>query len=118
MDDQNTTATDQGVATNGTAEETLAKLYGTKEEAEANKPADAPKGMRPFEVGKGGVVLGWINARGYDHGLSQLAKRDGYSLSTGKATAPVTKETIAARLGEFSDDELAAMGLTRKKSKK
>jgi hypothetical protein len=74
--------------------------------------------MRPFEVSKGGVVLGWINARGYDHGLSQLARRDGYSVGTGVKQAPVTKEAVAAKLAEFSDEELAAMGLSRKKGKK
>ncbi len=90
---------------------TPAKLYASKAEAEANKPADAPKGMRPFEVSKAGAVVGWINGRGYDHCLAQLARLDGYTVSTGKAAVPVTKETIASRLAEFSDEELAAMGL-------
>src|SRR5262249_5026008 len=103
---------------NGEATEaTPVKLYATKEDAEANKPKDAPKGLKPFEVIKGGVSLGWINARGYDHGLAMLARGDDYSLSTGKATAPVTKEAVAAKLATFTDAELAAMGLTRKPQK-
>jgi hypothetical protein len=95
-----------------------AKLHATKAECEAAKPADAPKGMRPFEVSKGGVVLGWINARGYDHGLAMLARRDGYTVGTGVKQAPVTKEAILSKLGELSDDELAALGLSLKKGKK
>jgi hypothetical protein len=58
-----------------------------------------------------------VLARGYDHGLALVARIDGYSLSTGKATAPVTREAVAAKLAEFTDEELAAMGLTRKPQK-
>jgi len=47
-----------------------AKVYTTKAECEASKPADAPKGLRPFEVSKAGTVVGWINGRGYDHCLA------------------------------------------------
>jgi len=32
-------------------------------------------------------------------------------------TAPVTKEAVAAKLATFSDEELAAMGLSRKKTR-
>jgi hypothetical protein len=99
-----------------TAEE-QGKLYATKAEAEAAKPADAPKSLKPFEVFKAGVSVGWVLARGYDHGLATLARIDGYSLSTGKATAPVTKEAVAAKLASFTDEELAAMGLSRKPAK-
>jgi hypothetical protein len=111
MSDQNTTATEQAVETNG---EATAKLYATKAEAEAAKPADAPKSLKPFEVFKAGVSVGWVLARGYDHGLAILARIDGYHLSTGKAVAPVTKVAVAAKLAEFTDDELKALGLTRK----
>jgi hypothetical protein len=119
MDGTNTTTQDQGTvqATDNGApatDTTPAKLWATKAEAEANKPADAPKGMRPFEVSKAGVVVGWVNGRGYDHCLAQLARLDGYTVSTGVKQAPVTKEAVAAKLATFTDAELAAMGLTRK----
>ena len=48
--------------------------------------------------------------------ISRAAQLDGYSASAGK-TAPVTKEAVAAKLAEFSDDELKALGLTRKKGR-
>src|SRR5690349_4512091 len=121
MDATNTQDQDtQGqVQDNGTGEDTApAKLYATRSEAEANKPADAPKGLRPFEGMHNGTSKGWILARGYDNALATLARIDGYTVSTGKATAPVTKEAVAAKLATFSDDELAALGLTRKKAKK
>lgn len=95
---------------------TPVRIFATKAEADAARPADAAKGTRAYEATKAGTVLGWINARSYDAGLAALARKDGYSLSTGGKE--VTKETIAARLASFTDDELAAMGLTRKKGKK
>jgi hypothetical protein len=103
---------------NGAADATPAKLYATKAEAEANKPTDATKNHKPYEVSKGGSVVGWLWARGYDNALALTARIDGYMVSLGGKTAPVTKEVVAAKLAEFSDDELAEMGLSRKKVKK
>jgi hypothetical protein len=111
MSDQNTTATEQAVETNG---EATAKLYATKAEAEAARPADAPKSLKPFEVLHNGTSKGWVMARGYDNALSIVARIDGYTVSTGTKAAPVTKEAVAAKLSEFTDDELRALGLTRK----
>ena len=61
--------------------------------------------------------MGWVLARGYDHGLATVARIDGYSLSTGKAAAAVTVEAAAAKLATLSDADLAALGLTRKPQK-
>jgi hypothetical protein len=102
-------------STQGTQDQ-VAKLYASKAEAEAAKPADAAKSVKPFEASKGGTVVGWVLGRGYDHALSVLARIDGYTVSAGNS-APVTKEAVAAKLAEFSDDELAAMGLSRKLAK-
>jgi hypothetical protein len=93
------------------------KLFATREEALAAVPANPPKNTRAFEIHKDGVSQGWLLAIGYDPAISRAAQLDGYSASTGK-TAPVTKEAVAAKLAEFSDDELAAMGLSRSKPKK
>jgi hypothetical protein len=92
---------------------TPAKLYPSKAECEANKPADATKNHKPFEVNKAGTVVGWLWARGYDNALALVARLDGYSASLGNSPA-VTKEAVAAKLATFTDDELAAMGLSRK----
>src|SRR5260370_10030347 len=97
---------------------TPVKLYTSKADAEAARPADAPKSLKPFEVTKNGTAVGWVLARGYDHGLATVARIDGYTVSLGGKTAPVTKEAGAAQLATFTDDELAAMGLSRKKGKK
>ena len=113
-----TNTQDQAVETNGAAADTTpAKLYPTKAECEAAKPADAPKSLKAFEVTKDGIVQGWMLGRGYDPCLAALARKDGYTVSLGNS-APVTKEAVAAKLVEFSDEELAAMGLSRKKGKK
>ena len=60
-------------------------------------------------------MVGFMLGRGYDPCLAALARRDGYSVSSGHA--PVTKEAVAAKLATFTDDELAAMGLSRKSAK-
>jgi hypothetical protein len=96
--------------------EAVAKLYATRAECEAAKPADAAKSAKPFEVLHSGTSKGWVPARGYDNALSIVARIDGYTVSTGN-TAAVTKEAVAAKLSEFTDDELAVMGLTRKPRK-
>jgi hypothetical protein len=113
MSDQNTTTTEQTVETNS---EATAKLYATRAECEANKPTDATKNHKPYEISKNGAVVGWIWARGYDNALAGAARIDGYTASLGNS-ATVTKAAVAAKLLEFSDDELAAMGLSRKPAK-
>jgi hypothetical protein len=108
---------DNGTSTNGdgTADDTApATLYPDKAAAEAARPTDAPKSLKPYEVSKNGTVVGWMLGRGYDPCLAQLARRDGYTVSTGIKQAPVTKEAVASKLAEFTDAELAALGLTRK----
>jgi hypothetical protein len=106
MSDQNTAAQDQGTET--------AKLYATKAEAEAAKPTEGKK--RLFAVAKDGGTR-WVWANGYDNSLALVARSLGYTVSQGSKSAPVTKEAVVAKLAEFSDDELAALGLSRKPAK-
>jgi hypothetical protein len=119
MSEQNTTTTASEQAAEAQATEAApAKLYATRAEAEANKPTgDVPKSLKVFEVSKAGATVGFIWARGYDHALAVVARIDGYAVSLGGKTAPVTKEAVAAKLAEFTDEELAAMGLSRKPQK-
>jgi hypothetical protein len=117
--EQTTTTTDQAaVETNATTRDELPKkLFATREEALAAVPANPPKNTRAFEITVKGEVKGWILAIGYDPAISRAAQLDGYTSSTGAKAAVVTKEAVAAKLAEFSDDELAAMGLSRKPQK-
>ncbi len=118
MDATNTT-TDQGAqqdqagvtAVEANGEER--KLFPTREDAEKEKPAKAGKHAKVYTATKGGTVLGYIWSNGYGDCNSWASRREGYAFSTG-TTAPVTKEAVAAKLSEFSDAELAAMGLARK----
>ena len=41
-----------------------------------------------------------------------------YAAKVADGKSPVTKERVAAKLSEFTDEELAEMGLSRKKSRK
>jgi hypothetical protein len=66
--------------------------------------------------------LKWNRCKHTD-GLAALvaaARKDGYKakVSDPKGGGPLTKERVAAKLSEFSDEELAAMGLSRKKGKR
>jgi hypothetical protein len=118
MADTNT-ATDPAT-TNGQATDaagTLVMMWATKDEADSNKPKGATKAHKPYQVSKAGAVTGWIWARGYDNALALAAKAEGFSVSTGRPPVAVTKEVIAAKLATLSDDELWAMGLTRKPAK-
>ena len=40
-----------------------------------------------MEVSKGGAVVGWVLARGYDNGLAVAARTEGYSVGTGVKAA-------------------------------
>jgi len=114
--DQGTVPANSDQATVQSTEATPAKLYATRAEADAAKPADAPKSLRVYEVTKAGTPMGFMLGRGYDPCLAALARRDGYAVSTGQ-TKEVTKEAVAAKLAEFTDDELKALGLSRKKGR-
>jgi hypothetical protein len=117
MSDENMTTTDapDNIAP-AASEATPCVLYATRDEALAAKPSDGPKSLKVFEVSKGGATVGFMLGRGYDPCLAALARRDGYTVSLGNS-APVTKEAVAAKLAEFTDAELAAMGLSRKPQK-
>jgi hypothetical protein len=123
-DNTNTTTADQGqgaqpqVQDNGKVKKskkdtTPAKLYATKAEAQADKPANAPENLRPFEVMHNGISKGWVLARWTAHAIEQVARLDGYSASVGGGKE-VTKDMVAAKLALFTDAELEAMGLSRK----
>src|SRR5262245_32843235 len=101
MSEQNTQA--QGtVESNGTTtrDELPRKLFATREDAEAAKPANPPKNTRAFQISKGEQVLGWILAIGYDPAISRAAQLDGYSASSGRAKE-VTREQVAEKLATF-----------------
>ena len=112
--DQGTQGQDQDQGSAG--DDTLRKLYATKAEAEADKPAKATKHSKVYEVAKGGTVLGYLWAQGYADCAQWAARSEGYKFSLGK-TKEVTKEAVPAKLAQFTDDELAAMGLARKPQK-
>jgi hypothetical protein len=111
MADTNTQGT-QGQDQAGAGGDTPRKLYATRAEAESNKPTDATKNSKVYEVAKGSTVLGYLWAQGYADCAQWAARSDGYKFSLGK-TAPVTVEAAAAKLATLDDAALAALGLTR-----
>jgi hypothetical protein len=109
--------TDNGTTQDtGTAQDTTAKMDATRAEADANKPADLGK-KRLYCVTRPDGSTCWLWSDGYASAAHTVTRADGYTVSTGK-TKEVTKEAVAAKLAAFTDDELAAMGLSRKKGKK
>lgn len=116
MSEQNVNAVEQdnGGETDAGVPKTLFK---TIEEANAAKPEGFDK-HRVFSVLRDGEVVGYAWARQPNAALAIAAKAHGYAASVSeKKTAPVTKEVVAAKLASFSDEELAALGLSRKKGK-
>jgi hypothetical protein len=94
------------------------KLYATRSECEASKTEDTPKTAKPIEVFVNEVSKGWLYAVNHDLAIAHVARMDGYSASSGQRSAPVTKEAVAAKLADFTDDELQALGLSRKPAKR
>jgi hypothetical protein len=101
-------------------EATAKKLHATREDANAAKPANAPERIKLFEVLHHGQSRGFVWTDGHAGAIVAAAREDGYTatLAEKKAAGPITKERVAAKLAEFTDAELAAMGLSRKKGKK
>jgi hypothetical protein len=86
----------------------------------SSKSRRQTEGDATLRVSKAGAVVGWVNGRGYDHCLAQLARIDGYTVWLGAQFAKIaaTKEAVAAKLATFTDVELAAVRLSRKNGKK
>jgi hypothetical protein len=76
--------------------------------------------MRVDEVLKDGTGRRFSWGGGVNDAIIQAARVDGYTarMAEPKSGRPITKKRVAARLAEFSDEELAAMGLSRRKGKK
>jgi hypothetical protein len=90
-------------------------IFATKEEAQAVKPEGETK-LRVFEVFKGGKSAGYTWASNVDVAICNLARQDGYGAKVAdpKAGGAITAE----RLAGLSDEELAALGVKRVKSRK
>jgi hypothetical protein len=98
-------------ATQQTQADEPTKTYPTKDECEKNPPAKVGK-KEVYGVTKDGVTR-YLWAAGYVNAMDRIARIDGYTVSKGGKTKEVTKDQVAARLAQFTDAELAAMGLSR-----
>ncbi len=123
MSDQNTTVT--ALETNGTNGKERAAhkgMFATLDEANAAQPTgEKSEAWRTYEVSKDGAVIGYTWGRGVYDAVCNAAHDAGYTAGVAepkKGGGPVTKEKVASRLAEFTDEELAALGLNRKKPTK
>jgi hypothetical protein len=92
--------------------------FPTLEEArQVTPPSDK---FRVFAVTDhtGKEVYTW--AQSVDMAITNAARTDGYAarVADPKGGGPLTKERVVAKLADFTDEELAEMGLARKKAKK
>jgi hypothetical protein len=89
------------------------KLHATRDEANAAKP-EKPR-MKLFEVVKDGASRGFCWTDGHAGAVVIAAREAGYTatLADKKGGGFFSKEMIASRLGAFTDEELAEMGLVR-----
>ena len=92
------------------------ELFPTLDAAQAVKPEGGKQ--RVFEVFKGAASLGFTWGSNVNDAIVTAARTEGFAAKAAGGKAPVTKERVAEKLAEFTDEELAAMGLSRKKPKK
>jgi hypothetical protein len=91
---------------------------------EAKKVTPPSKKFKLYKVPRPDGTKAYSWAWTGDAARSNVAKADGYGaeLAEPKGFGPLTKERatafVAARLADFTDEELAAMGLSRKKAKR
>jgi hypothetical protein len=99
------------------------QMWETLEEAKENPPVakDGEESKsRLYEVRSPlGEAAGYVWARSYDAAIATAARTAGFtaSIAEPKGGAPLTKERAAAKLAELSDEELAELGLSRKRRK-
>jgi hypothetical protein len=119
MSEHNTTAAQAPAEDTATAkaDDLAATIFADRDAAQAAITKTMAKNTRPMEVTKNGTVLGWMLAAGYGGGLAALARKEGYSLSAGKTTAPPTREQVQAAAVNFTDDEWKALLAARKAAK-
>jgi prepilin-type processing-associated H-X9-DG protein len=95
------------------------KLYATREEANAASPGPDKPRMKLFEVNQHGTSRGFAWADGHAGAIVIAARQDGFAARLADSKGGLfSKERIASRLAEFTDQELAELGLSRKKVKK
>jgi hypothetical protein len=107
----------QGALGNGTGEHQSSRVFATLDEAKAS-PAPSPK-FKLYAVSdnKGATRYSWAFTAG--NAVSNVARLDGYKAGIAEPKGQaLTKERVAAKLAEFSDEELSAMGLSRKRSRR
>jgi hypothetical protein len=102
------------------SEETAAhkQVYATLDECKAVKPPSEK--FKVFAVTGPDNKVRWTWGWTVAEALQNAARADGYTagLAEPKGGGPLTVERAAAKLAGLSDEELAALGLSRKKGKK
>ncbi len=102
----------------GTERAAHKRLYSTLADAQEAKPEGEHK-MRVFQVFIHAKPIGYTWGTGVYDALINAAKFVGYAAKVAEPKGrEVTKEAVASKLVEFTDEQLAELGLTRKKQKK
>jgi len=114
----NENSTESGVESSGTERAAHKGTFPTLEACKAVQPPSDKFRVYRVTSPTGGEVFTW--AWTGDGALANAARADGYKAGVAdpKGNGPVTKEKVAAKLAEFTDEQLAELGLSRKKAKK
>lgn len=117
MSDQNTNgATISGTTTNAQEQQVeQVKFYATREECEPNRPESAKSdAWKVYAVTRPNGETVYLWAFTGIQAVNDVARLDGYTASAAAKRAPVSKADVVAKLRMFTDEELAAMGLSRR----
>ncbi len=120
MSEQNTTSAPE---TNGKESKERAAhkgMFATLDEANAAQPTgEKSEAWRTYEVSKDGAVIGYTWGRGVYDAVCNAAHDAGYTAGVAETRkgGPITKERVNKVLADYTDEELAALGLKRQKPK-
>ncbi len=118
MDEQATEQVTEQVSENGQERPAHKATFASPSLAKAVTPPS--QRFKVYEVTAPDGSKVFVSAQNTELAISLAAREAGWKAEVAEPKGPgaITKERVAAKLAELTDEELAEMGLTRKKGKK
>ena len=102
----------------GEGRQSSRKVFQSVEEAKSNGipigDDGQPLRQRLYCVSRNGQVVGFCYGNSTETAVATAARNDGYTAEIAESSrGEVTKEKVAEKLAEFTDEELKSLGLSR-----